>query len=65
MPEVAGEAALLVNPYKIGEITAAMQAIVTDSRCAKHLSLLGLARANQFNWTKTGLATVEILSRFL
>lgn len=65
LPEVAGDAALLVNPYNTGEITAAMQAIVSDSKLRSHLSMHGLARASQFSWTKTGLATVEVLSRFL
>jgi glycosyltransferase involved in cell wall biosynthesis len=65
LPEVAGDAALLVNPYNTGEIIAAMQTIATNSRLRSHLSTLGLARASQFSWTKTGLATVEVLSRFL
>jgi len=54
MPEVAGEAAL-VNPYNTGEITAAMQAIVTDSRCAKHLSLLVLPELANSTGPKRGL----------
>lgn len=65
LPEVAGDAAILVNPYNTEEITAAMQAISTDSKLRSHLSTLGLIRANQFSWQKTGLATVEILTRFL
>lgn len=65
LPEVAGDAALLVNPYNTGEITAAMQTIATDSKLRSHLSSLGLSRANSFSWVKTGLATVEVLSRYL
>ncbi len=66
LPEVAGEsAALLVNPYNTEEITAAMQAIAVDSGLRKHLSTIGLTRASQFSWDKTGLATVEILKQYL
>lgn len=65
LPEVAGDAALLVNPYSVEEIAAAMQAIVTDAQLRSHLSDLGIARANQFSWQKTGLATYEVLKRFL
>lgn len=65
LPEVAGDAALLVNPYNTEEITAAMQTIATDSGLREHLSNLSLTRASQFSWAKTGLATVEILSRYL
>ena len=65
LPEVAGDAAFLVNPYNIKEITAAMQAIAGDSGLREHLRTLGLTRASKFSWAKTGLATVEVLSRYL
>ncbi len=65
LPEAAGDAALLINPYKTGEITEAMQAVATDAKLRSHLSTLGLARANQFSWAKTGQATVEVLKKYL
>ncbi|MBW4644600.1 MAG: glycosyltransferase family 4 protein [Goleter apudmare HA4340-LM2] len=65
LPEVAGDAAILINPYNTGEITAAMQAIATDSGLRSHLSVQGITRANQFSWEKTGIATTEVLSRYL
>jgi glycosyltransferase involved in cell wall biosynthesis len=65
LPEVAGDAALLVNPYNIEEITAAMQEIVSNAALRSHLSRLGITRASQFSWQQTGLATVEVLERFL
>ncbi|NEP01141.1 MAG: glycosyltransferase family 4 protein [Symploca sp. SIO2E9] len=65
LPEVAGDAALLINPYKTSEITAAMQAIVTDPALRTHLRTLGLQQASQFSWEKTGKATVEVLRRYL
>ncbi|MDK2459106.1 glycosyltransferase family 1 protein [Aphanizomenon sp. PH219] len=65
IPEVAGDAAILINPYNPAEITAAMQAIIHDSELRKQLSEKGLKRANQFSWEKTGLATVEVLKEYL
>jgi glycosyltransferase involved in cell wall biosynthesis len=65
LPEVTGDAALLVNPYSIEEIAAAMESIVTDSKLRSRLADLSLTRASQFSWEKTGLATVEVLKRFL
>jgi len=65
LPEVAGDAAILIDPYKVEEITDAMQAIANDTGLRSHLSQLGLARATQFSWQKTGKATVEVLKRFL
>lgn len=65
LPEVAGNAALLIDPYNTGEITAAMETIAGDSGLRSHLSSLGLTRAKSFSWAKTGLATVQVLSRYL
>jgi glycosyltransferase involved in cell wall biosynthesis len=65
LPEVAGNAALLVNPYNTGEITEAMQAVATDSALRSRLRTLGLNRASQFSWAKTGLATAEVLKQYL
>ncbi len=65
LPEVAGDAAILIDPYRVEEITDAMQAIANDSGLRSHLSQLGLQRAKQFSWQKTGEATVEVLKRFM
>lgn len=65
LPEVAGDAAILINPYSIEELTAAMHLVVTDSKLRDRLSIQGLNRATQFSWQKTGLTTVEVLSRIL
>ncbi len=65
LPEVTGDAAILINPYNTKEITEAMQIIATDSELRDRLSRKGISRANQFSWQKTGQATVEVLSRYL
>jgi glycosyltransferase involved in cell wall biosynthesis len=65
LPEVAGDAAILINPYNIAEITGAMQMIATDSELRSQLSQKGIIRANLFSWEKTGNATAEVLSRYL
>ncbi|MBD2199024.1 MULTISPECIES: glycosyltransferase family 4 protein [Calothrix] len=65
LPEVAGDAAILINPYDTGEITAAMQAVANDSGLRSRLSVQGIARAKEFSWEKTGKATAEVLSRYL
>lgn len=65
LPEVAGNAALLVDPYNTEEISAAMQEIANSEQMRSHLRELGLTRASEFSWEKTGQATVEVLSRYL
>ncbi|MBW4554971.1 MAG: glycosyltransferase family 4 protein [Trichormus sp. ATA11-4-KO1] len=65
LPEVAGDAAILINPYNIAEINEAMQIIAGDAVLRSRLSIQGINRANQFSWKKTGLATAEVLSWYL
>ncbi|MGV0103352.1 hypothetical protein NSTCB13_01946 [Nostoc sp. DSM 114160] len=65
LPEVAGDAAILVNPYNTGEITEAMQAIATNSELRSRLSRQGITHSQQFSWEKTAKATVEVLSRYI
>ncbi len=65
LPEVAGEAAVLVNPYSTEDISQAMETIAESVELRSQLSQLGLIRAAEFSWQKTGLATVEVLSRYL
>ncbi|MBW4609175.1 MAG: glycosyltransferase family 4 protein [Hassallia sp. WJT32-NPBG1] len=65
LPEVAGDAAILINPYNTSEITEAMQTIATNKQLRDRLSTQSITRANQFNWEKTGLATVEVLKKYI
>ncbi|MGK7875274.1 MAG: glycosyltransferase family 4 protein [Xenococcaceae cyanobacterium] len=65
LPEVAGDAAILIDPYNTAEITAALVAIATDENLRSHLSTLSLKQASQFSWAKTGQATVEVLTHYL
>lgn len=65
LPEIAGDAALLVDPYNVQAISAAMYTVATDSELRSQLRQAGLARASCFSWEKTGQQTVEVLQRYL
>ncbi len=65
LPEVAGDAALFVDPYHIQEMTAAMTAVLMDTTARSQLRRASLARAGEFSWHKTGQATVEVLQQYL
>ena len=65
LPEVTGEAALLVDPYNTDEIAIAMNTMVSDPAIRDNLRQLGLLRASEFSWAKTGERTVEVLQQFL
>lgn len=60
LPEVAGDAALLVDPCDGENIAWAMQKIVEDTALAAQLRQAGLKRAREFNWDKTAQATSTI-----
>jgi glycosyltransferase involved in cell wall biosynthesis len=53
MPEVAGDAALLVDPASIDEIAAAITNITHDEPLRVRLKEKGLARATKFSWAGT------------
>ena len=65
MPEVAGDAAILINPQIVGEITDAMTTIANDMVERSRLRNLSLARSQEFNWQKTGLATRAIIQNYM
>jgi glycosyltransferase involved in cell wall biosynthesis len=60
MPEVAGDAALLVNPSSEEEIAAAIIRIVKDTNFAKTMSEKGLKRSGMFSWAKTAEETLIV-----
>jgi len=65
LPEVAGDAALLVDPYQVEEITTAMQTVLEDAALALELKEKGLKRAKQFTWEKTARETLEVYKGIL
>lgn len=52
MPEIAGDAAVIVDPFKPEEITQAMSNLVSDNNLRIQLISRGLERSKQFTWKK-------------
>ncbi|MEC9022409.1 MAG: glycosyltransferase family 1 protein [Pseudomonadota bacterium] len=50
LPEVAGQAGLLVNPYEPNQMTQAMHALLTDGNLYLKLSDHALQRSKSFTW---------------
>jgi glycosyltransferase involved in cell wall biosynthesis len=57
LPEVVGDAALLVDPYRADEIASAMQRIYEDRVLRDELSRRGRVRAAGFSWEETARQT--------
>lgn len=50
LPEVAGEAAILVNPYDIVEIAKAIENVIKNDKLKKEMIEKGLKQARKFTW---------------
>jgi glycosyltransferase involved in cell wall biosynthesis len=50
MPEVAGNAAVIVNPWHIEEIAAAMMKLINNPVLKERLIIKGFERIRQFSW---------------
>ena len=50
LPDLVSDAALLVNPLDVEELSKAMQAVVTDPELRERLSQAGPKRARKFTW---------------
>lgn len=60
--EVAGSAALLVNPRSEQEIARAMHNVATNDRVRSRLVARGNDRAKQFSWQKTATDLLKLLN---
>lgn len=61
LPEVAGEAAILVDPNSAEEIAAAMIRVGTDVQLREQLRIAGVKRAGEFTWRKVADRVAEVL----
>jgi glycosyltransferase involved in cell wall biosynthesis len=59
--EVAGEAAVLVDPTDVDAIASALTELVADEDLRAVLSAAGVARASRFTWEATARATAAVL----
>ncbi len=59
LPEVAGDAALLVDPTDPEAIAQAIRRVLTDPELRAELRARGLRRAQQFSWARTARLTAE------
>lgn len=63
MPEIAGKAALVVDPRQPFQIASALSKLINSDALKKTLILKGRVRAGLFNWEKAGRQTLEVLEK--
>ena len=61
LPEVAGDAALLVDPASIEEMAAGMMRLLTDQDLRTRCRERGIARAKLFTWERCTRETMQVL----
>ncbi len=61
MPEIAGDAAMLVDPTQVAEMAGAITKIATDRSLAQALRARGLERAKTYSWARAGQEVLDIL----
>jgi glycosyltransferase involved in cell wall biosynthesis len=59
-PEVAGDAAMMIDPQNPAALAAAIRRILTDKNLAARLSALGQEQARPFTWAETARQTLEL-----
>jgi len=60
LPEVVGEAAILVDPHDPAAIAAAMARVLSEPTLRRELIARGYARARAFSWTDAAARTREV-----
>jgi alpha-1,3-rhamnosyl/mannosyltransferase len=60
LPEVLGDAALLVDPDDVEGLAAALHSALTDPETRRHLHEAGPARAAEFTWERSAAAHLEV-----
>jgi len=65
LPEVAGDAALFVDPTSVDEIASATARVLTDRALRERLVAAGRARPSAFTWDRAAAATLESWRRAL
>ena len=61
LPEVAGDAALLVDPYSVLEIAEALFLVAEDDGLRYTMRQKGVDRANEFSWERCARETLSVL----
>jgi len=64
MPEIAADAALLIDPFSVQEITDGIKLLLSDKKMREELSSKGLARAAEFSWKAAAEKLLDIYNQF-
>ena len=61
IPEVAGDAAILIDPYDVGAMAEAIHAVLADAQMREGLIAAGYRRATQFSWRRCAQTMLGVI----
>lgn len=62
LPEIAGGASLMADPYNINDIRDGMKAVLCDSELRRNMVSRGLELAKKFSWEKCASEYLSVIS---
>jgi glycosyltransferase involved in cell wall biosynthesis len=65
LPEVVGDAGVMVDPTSVRDIAAALRRLLTNEEARREYQIKGLGRAAQFSWERTARLTRDVYDRVL
>ena len=65
IPEVTSDAALLINPYNIDELSSSMVTLLNDESLKENLKKIGYKRSKEFSWNTVAKETLSIYKKIL
>ncbi len=63
LPEVVGDAGVLVDPFSVNDIAAAIERVVGDVGFQSKLRVKGIERARLFDWRETARQTLAVYEK--
>lgn len=61
IPEVVGNAAMMVDPYNVEELAKTIELLYEDEDLRYNYSVKGIERSKEFSWEKAATTTLRIL----
>lgn len=65
LAEVAGDAALLIDPLEVESIASGLMRLLNDSALRAELRARGLCRAAEFSWARAAAETVKVYEQVM
>ena len=65
IPEIVGDACLLINPYSVENISDSIIMLLSDMDKWQKYSLMGIEKAKEYSWQETAAKTLEAYRKCL